>query len=455
MAREAASRSSSPSAEADSFPPHPGGGAHLGRLWLAGAPSAMWPSLETCGGAGQGRTQAMAALSLNPARIRSPGPFRETPSSRLLPLSRPISLPRRRTFSATRSGRPIARASSVSESSVSSSTEDSLLEAPVGDEDDGEEEDDPTAEVCYLDPDVDVAAITEWEVDFCSRPILDVRGKKVWELVVCDSTLSLQYTRYFPNNVINSVTLKDAIVGIAETLDIPLPEKIKFFRSQMQTIITRACNELGVKPVPSKRCVSLLLWLEERYDNVYLRHPGFQKGSKPLLALDNPFPMQLPENLIGEKWAFVQLPFSEKESVTHANFSALQKEVASLGKRYAFGANLDLELLGLEVDDKTLVPGLAVSSSRAKPLAAWMNGLEVCSVEVDISRACLILSVGISTRYIYATYKKTAATTTESEAWEAAKKACGGLHFLAIQENLDSDDCVGFWLLLDSPPPPV
>jgi hypothetical protein len=49
--------------------------------------------------------------------------------------------------------------------------------------------------------------------------------------------------------------------------------------------------------------------------------------------------------------------------------------------------------------------------------------------------------------YVYATYKKTHVTTNEAEAWEAAKKACGGLHFLAIQEDLDSDDCVGFWLL--------
>lgn len=87
--------------------------------------------------------------------------------------------------------------------------------------------------------------------------------------------------------------------------------------------------------------------------------------------------------------------------------------------------------------------------------AAWMNGLEVCSMEVDVARASLLISVGITTRYIYARYKKTPVTKNEAEAWEAAKKACGGLHFLAIQEELDSDDCVGFWLLLDLPPPPV
>ncbi|CAA7404157.1 unnamed protein product [Spirodela intermedia] len=400
----------------------------------------------------------MATLSLNPARLRSPNkPFFRKPTSSLLPLCRPSSVPSHRAL--RRTGilhSSIFCRSSLSESSASPLTEDSPLEDDAEqleeeeeeeeeeEDDDDDDDDDPTTEVCYLDPDADAEAITEWEMDFCSRPILDARGKKLWELVVCDGTLSLQYTRYFPNNVINSVTLKEAILTISDTLGVPLPEKIRFFRSQMQTIITRACNELCVKPIPSKRCVSLVLWLEERYETIYTRHPGFQKGTKPLLALDNPFPMQLPENLFGEKWAFVQLPFS-----------ALQEEMSSLDRKYAFGSDLDLDLLGLEIDDKTLVPGLAVASSRAKPLAAWTNGLEVSSVEVDIDRASLILSTGVATRYVYATYKKTPATTKEAEAWEAAKKACRGLHFLAIQEKLDSDDCVGFWLLLDLPPPPV
>ncbi|GAB2210790.1 hypothetical protein Droror1_Dr00016074, partial [Drosera rotundifolia] len=143
-------------------------------------------------------------------------------------------------------------------------------------------------------------------------------------------------------------------------------------------------------------CVSLLLWLEERYETIYTPHPGFQKGSKPFLALDDPFPRALPENLFGDRWAFVQLPYS-----------------------------------------------------------AWMNGLEVCAVETDTARGCLLLSVGISTRYTYATYQKTPVATQEAEVWEAAKKASRGLHFLAIQEDLDGDDCIGYWLLIDLPPPPV
>jgi hypothetical protein len=40
-----------------------------------------------------------------------------------------------------------------------------------------------------------------------------------------------------------------------------------------------------------------------------------------------------------------------------------------LETKFVFGAGLDLDLLGIEIDDKTLVPGLAVASSRAQPLA--------------------------------------------------------------------------------------
>lgn len=44
----------------------------------------------------------------------------------------------------------------------------------------------------------------EWELDFCSRPMLDERGKKVWELLICSPDRSFEWSQYFPNNKINS-----------------------------------------------------------------------------------------------------------------------------------------------------------------------------------------------------------------------------------------------------------
>ncbi len=43
-----------------------------------------------------------------------------------------------------------------------------------------------------------------WELDFCSRPLLDERGKKRWELLICSPDRQFEYSAYFPNNKINS-----------------------------------------------------------------------------------------------------------------------------------------------------------------------------------------------------------------------------------------------------------
>lgn len=43
-----------------------------------------------------------------------------------------------------------------------------------------------------------------------------------------------------------------------------------------------------------------------------------------------------------------------------------------------------------------------------------MNDLKVCSVEADLAWADLVLSVGISIHYAYASYKKPTVTSSEA-----------------------------------------
>lgn len=174
----------------------------------------------------------MASLSLNSSRLRTPSiQFQFQSQSNKQHISSNFSTKIPVTFTSSQTLpklRHFLRPRSVSsESSLSTQKQQQGLEEEEEDEDD----DDPTVELCYLDPETDLKRLSEWELDFCSRPILDIRGKKVWELVVCDESLSLQYTKYFPNNVINSVTLKEAIQGISDQLGLPLPEKIRYFRS--------------------------------------------------------------------------------------------------------------------------------------------------------------------------------------------------------------------------------
>lgn len=161
----------------------------------------------------------MATLSFNTTRMQTPSLPRISRSSSF---TKPI-----KTHLSSSSQTLSKRRRFVSRSLPESFTKEETL---VIKQEEVTEDDDPTSELSYLDPETDAESIKEWELDFCSRPILDSRGKKIWELVVCDASLSLQVTKYFPNNVINSITLKDAIVAITEDLGVPLPEKIRFFR---------------------------------------------------------------------------------------------------------------------------------------------------------------------------------------------------------------------------------
>jgi hypothetical protein len=285
-----------------------------------------------------------------------------------------------------------------------------------------------------------------WELDFCSRPILDERGKKVWELLICDADRSFEYSAYFPNNRINSAELRRALEAVLALPGARRPERVRFFRSQMQTIISRALAEMDLVPVPSRRCYALQGWLAERVESVYKQHPGYSDSAATLFTLDLGPPDDLPDRLRGEAWAFVQLPLG-----------ALRRELAAVAAGRAFGADLDLAALDAlpPGGDEALVPGVTVYSRRAAPLAAWTNGLELAAVGADASRAALVLETGVNARWRYGAWRRSPEAAAEAEAWEAAKAAAGGLHFLAVMEAEDAEDCAGLWLLLDRPPPDV
>jgi hypothetical protein len=285
---------------------------------------------------------------------------------------------------------------------------------------------------------------TVWELDFCSRPILDERGKKVWELLICDPSRAFEYSLYFPNNKINSTELKKALEEILSREGAVRPEKVLFFRSQMQTIITRALTELNIQPVPSRRCFALISLLEDRLESVYKKDPQYSDKASTLFTLNMGAPEELPDALRGESWSFVQLPLG-----------ALRSELDQVLQGNAFGSVLDVQSLGLDVNDETLIPGVAIYSRRANPLAAWTNGLELAAVVADTDRAFLVLETGLNERWKYGAYRRTQETTEEANAWEQAKQAVGGLHFLAVMTDEEADDCSGLWLLYDRKPPSV
>lgn len=279
---------------------------------------------------------------------------------------------------------------------------------------------------------------TIWELDFYSRPILDEREKKKWEVLICESPLNVgdkaeslfRYSQFCPSTTVNSLWLAGAIKDAIASAPKP-PEKIRFFRRQMANMITKACEELDIPSASSRRTLALSLWLEERMQDVYPAEPGYQPVVNQSVQFVPETPIPLPDALIGEKWAFVSLPIAAFDEMSEWD----------IGFGEAFG--LPMTRLAPE----TQIPGLIIYSSRATALAGWMSGLELAFLKYDsapIPR--LVLDTGANDRWIIANLRDSA-TQREAASFEAAKKQAKKVHFLAIQSNPQSESFAGFWLL--------
>lgn len=279
--------------------------------------------------------------------------------------------------------------------------------------------------------------MSDWQIDFCSRPLRDDRGKKVWELLITDDDGSFEHAEYFPNNRINSVELARALERVM-TERKEKPRRFKFFRAQMQTIITRACNEVDVEPLASRRCQRMTKWLNERVETVYKKHPGYDANAPPLMAFEPTAPKRLPDALRGESWAFVALPLR-----------GVREEMEQVRAGRVFGATLEIDE---NLPDDTLIPGIAVYTSRAAALAGWTKGLELACISSDTQTSSIVLETGVNDSWSYAFFRKTAELTKEAKEWEQVKIACDGFHFLAIQTDEEAETTDGFWILQDSAP---
>jgi len=293
---------------------------------------------------------------------------------------------------------------------------------------------------------------TVWELDFYSRPVLDERNKKRWEVLICEGLQSVEddpeqlfrYSKYVSNSEVNSDTLKAAIeeaisLSISQSKD--SPTKIRYFRYQMQNMIKRACEEMGLLPYPSRRTLALQQWLEERQQSVYPNEPGYKESVSTSTAKPLEVVSPLPDALKGQKWALVSLP---------------AKDFAEMGEwDVGFGESFPPAIAN--IDPETPVPGFIIYSTRATPLAAWMSGLEIAGVRAgreettnyvskNTDTARMLMDTGTIETWLLADLVGLE-TQAEGERFEQEKQAANGVHFIAVQDSPDSESFAGMWLM--------
>ncbi|ASC73787.1 uncharacterized protein XM38_047590 [Halomicronema hongdechloris C2206] len=279
---------------------------------------------------------------------------------------------------------------------------------------------------------------TVWELDLYSRPILDERQKKRWEVLICEGFQDVKapsqerfcYSKYLANTEVNSIQLQQALAEAIEQAPNP-PNSIRFFRYQMQNMISRACEEIGIPARPSRRTLALQQWLEQRHRDVYPTHPGYTNAPSPSVAAPPPSPRPLPDALLGQQWALVTL---------EANAFAEMPEWS-----IDFADAFPPEMAGVTPD--TPIPGILIFSPRALPLAGWLSGLELAYLWVEQRQTPrLILETGAADSWILANLT-TAQTQTEAQNFEAAKRAANQVHFIGVQTSPEAEAFTGFWLL--------
>ncbi|HEY9736392.1 MAG TPA: Tab2/Atab2 family RNA-binding protein [Trichocoleus sp.] len=277
-----------------------------------------------------------------------------------------------------------------------------------------------------------------WELDFYSRPILDENQKKVWEVLICEGAQEVsaeskepfRFSKFLSNTEVNSIKLREAVEEALAQAPSP-PSRIRYFRYQMQNMISRACEEAGVPAKPSRRALALQQWLDERRENFYPNQPGYTSAPAAIVAAPPPSPQALPDALMGQKWAFVTLEAAALQEMSEWEID--------------FGEGFPLDLAG--IDPATPVPGILIFSPRALPLAGWMSGLELGFVRVEQSKTPrLILETGSADSWVLANLT-TPGTQSEAQNFEAAKRAANQVHFIGVQTNPEADSFAGFWLM--------
>lgn len=276
-----------------------------------------------------------------------------------------------------------------------------------------------------------------WELDYYSRPILDENKKKVWEVLICQTPSDIstktdslfRFAKYCPSTTVNSVWLQTAVQeAIAQAGEAPV--KIRFFRRQMNNMITKACEDIGIPAQTSRRTLALNQWLQQRMEEVYPQEPGFQGGSNPSVQLDAPLPQRLPDALEGEQLQFVTLSGADFADMPEWNID--------------FGEAFPLDLAG--ISSETKIPGVLIFSNRALPIAGWMSGLELAWLRFDNKQRKLVLETGATESWILANIKNPQ-MQIEANNFEQAKNKANGVHFIGIQSDPNSESFAGFWLL--------
>jgi len=281
--------------------------------------------------------------------------------------------------------------------------------------------------------------ISDWELDFYSRPIIEKNGKKRWELIISstknfNSPDIFYWNKICPANEVNSIwltnALREALID-AKKKGWERPEKVRFWRSSMKSIIKKSLENLELDALVSRRTYSLFERLNFLENDIYPKEKGYVKGvlAPTFTSQIANEPKPLPEAVRGDSLTISEISIGELRTAQNWPIE--------------FG---DIFPLEKSIDDKYLVPGLRLfSENRAIALAAWFSSLEPVKLLVDKNR--LILEALEDDKWLVTDIPKKEAEELNQKF--ITSKSSSGYQFISIQSSPYIEKFAGFWILKD------
>jgi len=282
--------------------------------------------------------------------------------------------------------------------------------------------------------------ISNWELDFYSRPIIEENGKKRWELII-SSTRTFETEEIFlwnkicPAHEVNSIWLTKALteaLNDAQQKGWAKPTTIRFWRSSMKSIIKKSLENLEIETLVSRRTYELLDRIEFLEKEIYPKEKGYVSGvlaptfSSSIENVAKP----LPEAVRGDALTISEITIGELKS--------------SQSWPIEFGGIFPIQNL---LDEKISVPGLRLfSKDRALALAAWFSSLE--PVKLIIRKNQLILEASEDDQWLVTDLPDKDANKL-TEKFENSKINSFGYQFISIQSTPFVQKFAGFWILRD------
>ena len=282
--------------------------------------------------------------------------------------------------------------------------------------------------------------LSDWELDFYSRPIIEKNGKKRWELIISSSKSFktkdiFHWNKICPANEVNSIWLTKSLseaLNDAEKKGWAKPSKIRFWRASMKSIIKKSIENVGIEALVSRRTYDLFDRIEFLEKEVYPLENGYVRGvlAPNFTSIVDNYAKPLPEAVRGDALTISELSIGELKSAQNWPIE--------------FG---DIFPIQESLNNENLVPGLRLfSKDRSLALAAWFSSLE--PVKLQIEKNQLILEASEDNKWLVTDLSEKDAKTLNNK-FTQTKNDSLGYQFISIQSTPFIEEFSGFWILRD------